>query len=40
MSFGINVARMAGIPKSVLDIAKKKADEFSHVAKMKALKVN
>lgn len=30
MSFGINVARMAGIPKNVLDIAKKKAEDFNH----------
>jgi len=29
MSFGINVARMAGIPRGVLDAAKKKSLEFS-----------
>jgi len=28
MSFGINVARIAGIPKNVLSIAKRKSDEF------------
>lgn len=28
MSFGINVARIAGIPKNVLNIAKRKSDEF------------
>ena len=28
MSFGINVARMAGIPKKVLDLAKAKSDKF------------
>ena len=28
-SFGLNVARMAGIPRQVLDIAKKKAEEFN-----------
>lgn len=29
MSFGINVARMAGIPRSILDRAKTKSQEFS-----------
>jgi DNA mismatch repair protein MSH6 len=29
MSFGINVARMANIPKQVLDIAKKKSEDFA-----------
>jgi DNA mismatch repair protein MSH6 len=29
MSFGINVARMAGIPKAVMERAKKKSHEFS-----------
>ena len=28
MSFGINVARMAGIPLGVLENAKKKSEEF------------
>ena len=28
-SFGINVARMAGIPRGVLDVAKMKAEKFS-----------
>ena len=30
MSFGINVARMAGIPSSILDKAQHKSKEFSH----------
>lgn len=29
MSFGLNVARMAGIPPQVLALSKKKAEEFS-----------
>jgi DNA mismatch repair protein MSH6 len=29
MSFGINVARMAGVPQSILDIAKVKSAAFS-----------
>lgn len=29
MSFGINVARMAGIPRQVLEHAKRKSHEFS-----------
>lgn len=29
MSFGINVARMAGIPCSILDVAQRKSKEFS-----------
>ena len=29
MSFGINVARMAGLPKSVLDIASHKSQAFA-----------
>ncbi len=28
MSFGINVARMSGIPKTVLELAKAKSDKF------------
>ena len=29
MSFGINVARMAGIPKKALELAKAKSDNFN-----------
>ena len=29
MSFGINVARMAGVPSKVLERAKKKAEDFN-----------
>ena len=29
MSFGINVARMAGLPKSVLEMAGKKSEQFA-----------
>jgi len=29
-SFGLNIARMAGIPRNVINNARKKATEFSH----------
>ena len=39
MSFGINVARMAKIPKEVLDLAKKKSDDFNQKLNILTMKV-
>ena len=39
MSFGINVARMAGIPKGVLERAKNKSHEFSQKLNELTMKV-
>ena len=39
MSFGINVARMAGIPRAVLDRAKAQSLKFSEKLNMLTMKV-